>query len=188
MPLGPYASLWDRFHPVAPASVPGQQDSPSFEARSSSHRPRISSTTCQLAMASRNGGSGVSRTSTRMLLRRKSNWSERSSSKERSAQAHPFCTSPCSHPEDEDCKGRSAERGSVGSRSQGLDKGVFVECDDTIRDGTAAVEGVHNESRMSRSGWFGGQDWVGPHRVVGRLVLGHTEPKAGGWVGVDRSL
>jgi len=29
---------------------------------------------------------------------------------------------------------------------------------------------------MSRSVWFGGQDWVGPHLVVGRLVLGHTEP------------
>jgi hypothetical protein len=29
---------------------------------------------------------------------------------------------------------------------------------------------------MSRSVWFGGQDWVGPHLLVGRLVLGHTEP------------
>ena len=48
-------------------------------------------------------------------------------------------------------------------------------------------EGERIDSRMSRSGWFGGQDWVGPHRVVGRLVLGHTEPKAGGW-GADRSL
>jgi len=47
---------------------------------------------------------------------------------------------------------------------------------------------THIESRMSRSVWFGGQDWVGPHRVVGRLVLGHTEPKiVGGWE-VDRSL
>jgi hypothetical protein len=34
---------------------------------------------------------------------------------------------------------------------------------------------------MSRCVWFGGQDWVGPHRWVGRLVLGHTEPKSGGW-------
>jgi hypothetical protein len=33
---------------------------------------------------------------------------------------------------------------------------------------------------------FGGQDWVGPHRVVGRLVLGHTEPKAG--VGGSRQV
>ncbi len=39
---------------------------------------------------------------------------------------------------------------------------------------------------MSRSVWFGGQDWVGPHRVVGRLVLGHTEPKAG--VGGSRQV
>jgi hypothetical protein len=41
---------------------------------------------------------------------------------------------------------------------------------------------AHIDSRMSRSVWFGGQDWVGPHRVVGRLVLGHTEPESvGGW-------
>ena len=39
---------------------------------------------------------------------------------------------------------------------------------------------------MSRSVWFGGQDWVGPHRVVGRLVLGHTEPKSG--VGGSRQV
>jgi hypothetical protein len=38
---------------------------------------------------------------------------------------------------------------------------------------------AHIDSRMSRCVWFGGQDWVGPHLVVGRLVLGHTEPKAG---------
>jgi hypothetical protein len=34
--------------------------------------------------------------------------------------------------------------------------------------------------------WFGGQDWVGPHREVGRLVLGHTEPKSG--VGGSRQV
>jgi hypothetical protein len=32
------------------------------------------------------------------------------------------------------------------------------------------------ESLMSRSGWVGGQDWDGPHLVVGRLLLGHTVP------------
>ncbi len=35
---------------------------------------------------------------------------------------------------------------------------------------------AHIESRMSRSGWVGGQDWDGPHLVVGTLVLGHTVP------------
>ena len=34
--------------------------------------------------------------------------------------------------------------------------------------------------------WFGGQDWVGPHLLVGRLVLGHTEPEAG--VGGSRQV
>jgi hypothetical protein len=46
---------------------------------------------------------------------------------------------------------------------------------------------AHIESRMSRCGWFGGQDWVGPHLVVGGLVLGHTEPKVCG-LGDDKSL
>jgi len=32
------------------------------------------------------------------------------------------------------------------------------------------------KSLMSRSGWVGGQDWDGPHRAVGRLLLGHTVP------------
>jgi hypothetical protein len=44
----------------------------------------------------------------------------------------------------------------------------------------------HIDSRMSRCVWFGGQDWVGPHRLVGRLVLGHTEPKVG--VGGNRQV
>jgi hypothetical protein len=46
---------------------------------------------------------------------------------------------------------------------------------------------AHIDSRMSRSVPLGGQDWVGPHLVVGRLVLGHTEPESVG-VRVDRSL
>ena len=45
---------------------------------------------------------------------------------------------------------------------------------------------MHIDSRMSRSGWFGGQDWVGPHLVVGRLVLGHAEPNGG--VGGSRQV
>ena len=28
---------------------------------------------------------------------------------------------------------------------------------------------------------LGGQDWVGPHRLVGRLVLGHTAREGCGW-------
>jgi hypothetical protein len=35
----------------------------------------------------------------------------------------------------------------------------------------AATETAHIDSRMSRSVWFGGQDWVGPHRLVGRSTL-----------------
>jgi hypothetical protein len=34
---------------------------------------------------------------------------------------------------------------------------------------------------------LGGRDWVGPHRLVGRLVLGHTARRKV-WVGADRSL
>jgi hypothetical protein len=45
---------------------------------------------------------------------------------------------------------------------------------------------MHIDSRMSRCVWFGGQDWVGPHLLVGRLVLGHTEPKVG--VGGSRQV
>jgi hypothetical protein len=40
----------------------------------------------------------------------------------------------------------------------------------------ASLTPAHIESRMSSSWWVGGQDWDGPHRVVGRLVLGHTVP------------
>ncbi len=33
------------------------------------------------------------------------------------------------------------------------------------------------------AGGLGGQDWDGPHREVGRLVLGHTAHGAVWWVG-----
>ena len=33
------------------------------------------------------------------------------------------------------------------------------------------------------AGGLGGQDWGGPHRVMGRLVLGHTAREGRWWVG-----
>ena len=53
----------------------------------------------------------------------------------------------------------------------------YVASDETMEtDHPDNEQGAHIESRMSSSGWVGGQDWDGPHRVVGRLVLGHTVP------------
>jgi hypothetical protein len=48
-------------------------------------------------------------------------------------------------------------------------------------DTNANCPAAHIDSRRSRCVWFGGQDWVGPHCWVGRLVLGHTEPKVSWW-------
>jgi len=42
--------------------------------------------------------------------------------------------------------------------------------------------GLHIESPMLSNGQAGGQDWGGPHREVGRLLLGHTiRQEEGGW-------
>ena len=41
------------------------------------------------------------------------------------------------------------------------------------------IRGAHNESLMLSNGRAGGQDWGGPHLVVGRLLLGHTVRQEG---------
>ena len=46
----------------------------------------------------------------------------------------------------------------------------------------AVLQGAHIESRMSRCVWFGGQDWVGPHRFGGQArIRSHHAESVGGW-------